>query len=212
MSTHFIQTENSSYGRTLPLIPQNIPPPEHHIYATPTSYGIPLRTETSSFSPNADVLPRIGTLKKNNRYIDVKLDPNTSSPIPVAVPNPEREKEEFYEKVYDDDDSFDDVEEMYDKGPMGQLEHTMIQAFDSNLKLLDSHYGPESQEVARSSGSQNDSGSSVNTSLTKVGEDFRTLETFTGKTAPSKQDQRDSAEVAHNPLYDKLKHGHIVVM
>lgn len=210
-----METENnSSYGKSLPLIPPSVSPPEQHIYATPTAFGIQPQTETTSFNPNADVLPRMGTLGKKNRYIDVKIGPSSSNPVPVSIPDPEKDKERdgFYEKI-SDVDSFEDVEEVYDEPTKTDLELTLVQAFDAKLKSDVGGYG--SREGGMDGGSPFGSDSSVDTSLTKVvdPEEFGAYDTLGGKgNEDAGGNARTSSEVAQNPLYDKLKHDRTVVM
>ena len=212
-----METENnSSYGKSLPLIPPSVSPPEQHIYATPTAYGIQSQAETTSFNPNADVLPRMGTLGKQNRYIDVKIDPGSSNPVPVSIPDPEKEKEMdgFYEKI-SDVDSYEDVEEVYDEPTKTDLELTLVQAFDAKLKSDMGGYGSRDREGE--GGSPDGSDSSVDTNLTKVAEEFGAYDTLKGKAAVGSKEGgggnvRNSTEVAQNPLYDKLKHDRTVIM
>lgn len=211
----FISTENTSYGRTLPLMPHpDNPPPEEHIYAMPTT-GFDLivpptpRGNTSSFSPNADVLPNIGTLKKK-RYIDVKIEPNNSKPIPTAIPQPEKEerkkslKEEFYDEVFDDSFDESEVEEVYDEPSKTDLGRDLLRTFEEAWSQ---------RETGRlSSSPQNGSGrssmASGSTGMTKVTEEPQGLEAMMaeGEGEGEGGNARNSAEVAKNPLYDKLKH------
>ena len=67
-------------------------------------------TGSSSFNPNANVLPKLGTLQ-SSRYV---RSPQLRKPelVAVSVPVPgSKKEEEFYDEVYDD---FKEVEELYD--------------------------------------------------------------------------------------------------
>lgn len=183
----FIHTTNSSYGRSLPLTPQASP--IEHVYDTPTTYGQQNQMETTSFSPNASVLPRLGTLRsKQNTY--------AQKPVPVSNPQPGEEKDQFYEKIYNDESSLVDREEVYD-GP----ERTDLGPDVKEVQESEWPHGNEEQSCDKNQESPFGSILSGSTYVSKVADD---LESFTAVAGLPVESQ--SAEVARNPLYDKLKH------
>ncbi len=180
---------NNSYGRRgLPLPPSvHHTPPEEHIYATPTLYGLQNRTETTSFAPDADVRPRFGTLNTKKNYRTGGFVQSNPKAIPVEVPQPGKKKDEFYDKVYDDG-ACANIEEIYDpiKLDLGPA-----------LKKVPANEWSSSEEGEDSFSSGTESGS---TGWLKIGDDnVQELDPppeGEGAAATSVKD------VAENPLYD----------
>lgn len=147
-------------------------------------------TQTTSFSPDANVIPRLGTLRsQKNRYIDVKIRPEDNRPtlVAVSVPQPGRMEEGVYDRVYEDGTVMEEV-------------------YDSNINR---DVGPGSTEVLQDaewpnleeeSASGSVESGSTNTSKIAV-DDFVPIGSFT----LPRGEVRHSVEVAANPLYDQLK-------
>ncbi len=113
-NTSFVLSNSDADYETLPLpaLP-SLPPPNqpqdnsNHIYSTPNIYDYRNNLQTTSFNPDADVLPKLGEIKSSDsRYVILEpshLDASTSK------------SEDFYDKVYDTTIiKAEDVEEVYD--------------------------------------------------------------------------------------------------
>lgn len=231
LNTSYVETVGIG-SRTLPLLPSEVPSaPNDHIYELPVYAGIRSQIETTSFSPNADVIPRLGTLKsQKNRYIDIKLDP-AKTPVPVAAPSQpgQTEGEEFYDKVYDD--GYDRPRSI-GRGLDGKTEHVQHHLpgwpYVKEESVSSTSAGSESTGTSKITddgydrprsfgrdlrGSTEDvqpkpvwvfnrsAGGSESIQLSKITDDTPAVQVFSG-TLPLQRGLRMSGEVATNPLYD----------
>lgn len=228
---NFVNTDkNTSYGngRTLPLLPSEAPSaPKDHIYELPGQFGIQNQTQTTSFSANADVIPRLGTLKgQKSRYIDLKIDPGSQKPVPVPAPSQpgQMHGEEFYDKVYDDG---------YDRPrplgrDLGDVSHNTW-PYAKEESVSSASGGSESTGFSKVTGDGYDTPRSIarelmrdiaedaqpkaawvfsssagaeSTRMSTVTDDIQAVDVFSADTLPLERGSRRSGEVALNPLYD----------
>lgn len=159
--------------RALPVPPSEILPTlKDHVYDIPTNH-----METTSFSPNADVIPRLGTLtSQKNRNVDITASPK---PVPVSIPQPgqmAKEEEDFYDDVYDDgyDRPRPIGEDLREKAEEARKEKKAVWPYSSVSSSMDVE--------------------TENTGAAKFEDDFT-------KMSLQMSPQR-SSEMAANPLYD----------
>lgn len=184
----FVGTSNDE--RTLPLQPPEFAPaPNDHIYTTPNLYDVQNQAQVTSFSTNADVIPRLGTLKSQKQnYIDGTMDPEVQKPLPIPIPKPgEMQVEEFYDRVCKDG-----------AGLSGETGEKV------NRVYADGYDRPRSISTDLRDGE-----APVSSSVKSTAESVSTFETmdeveainlFAGTTIP--RALRGSSDMAVNPLYD----------
>lgn len=187
----FVDTSNTNpNGRTLPLRPHEVTPaPNDHIYTTPNLYDVQNQAQITSFSADADVIPRLGTLKSQKRnYMDRKMDPESLRPVPVSIPKPgEMQGEEFYDRVYED--GYDRPKSIGTdlRGETGGVKQVYTDGYDRPRSIsTDLNY------------SETPVSSSVKTE--SVMDEVEAINIFAGTTIP--RSVRGSGDMAVNPLYD----------
>jgi hypothetical protein len=194
-SRSFIQAYPISQTLTVnrPPRPAEPVPSLDHYYTTPNLYDA--QNETTSFSTNADVIPRLGTLKSQKKnQVDKKMDAESQAPVPVSIPNPKpgNETDDYYDKVFDD--GYDRPKsikvDMKEGGvKQGGVKQTYTDGYDRPRSLATELSAPP------------DSGSLKKTeSLFEVRDELRTINHFAGTTFP--RPAQSSTELASNPLYD----------
>jgi hypothetical protein len=184
-SRSFIQAYPISQTLTVnrPPRPAEPVPSLDHYYTTPNLYDA--QNETTSFSTNADVIPRLGTLKSQKKnQVDKKMDAESQAPVPVSIPNPKpgNETNDYYDRVFEDG---------YDWPKSIKVDLKVANESSVKQTYTDGYDRPRS--FATELSAPPDSGSLKKTeSLFEVRDELHTIP------RPAKS----SLELASNPLYD----------
>ena len=157
-------------------------------------YDAQNQAQTTSFSADADVIPRLGTLKSQKKnFIEQKADMANMKPVPVSIPTPggTPQAEEFYDRVFDDG---------YDRPRSMNIE--LRGAGGKKPVYEDGYDRPRSiatdlqnRETPLSTSLKAQSMSNI-----EVTDEVQAINVFAGTTIP--RSSRDSRELSSNPLYN----------